>query len=56
MTQEEVMERLLNRLDRIASALERISADLNRISTDCLTISGNVEVSGDIDVTTDKLY
>ena len=53
MMQEEMMERLLGRLDCIASALERISTDLNRISTDCLTVSGNVEVSGDIDVTTD---
>lgn len=56
MMQEEIMERLLNRLDSIASALEHISKDLNRISTDCLTVSGSVEVSGDIDVSTDKLY
>lgn len=36
--------------------LKRIADALERISTDCLTVSGNVEVSGDIDVSTDKLY
>lgn len=36
--------------------LKRIADTLERIGTDCLTVSGNVEVSGDIDVSTDKLY
>lgn len=53
---EEIIERLLICLDRIASTLEQISADLNKISTDCLVISGNVDVSGEIDVNTDKVY
>ena len=53
---EEIIERLLICLDRMASALDRISADLNRISTDCLVISGNVGVSGEVDVNTDKVY
>lgn len=36
--------------------LKRIADTLERIGTDYLTVSGNVEVSGDIDVSTDKLY